>query len=105
MHGNTVNREERLSQVLSVRLTEYQTKRLQNTFRNFGLKGSSSEQLRLLLRKVHWSSVRYHNKHRELRRLALLKEEKLKREAEEKAKVKAFEDAEWLKSRDEEEAF
>ena len=78
MHGNTVNREERLSQVLSVRLTEYQTKRLQNTFRNFGLKGSSSEQLRLLLRKAHWSSVRYHAKHRELRRLQLRKDNETK---------------------------
>ena len=74
MARTTVNRAERLSQVLSVRLTDYQAKRLQNTFRNFGLKGSSSEQLRLLLRKAHWSSVRYHAKHRELRRLQLLKE-------------------------------
>ena len=78
MLGNTVNGEERLSQVYSVRLTEYQSKRLQNTFRNFGLKGSSSEQLRLLLRKAHWSSVRYHNKHRELRRLQLRKENEAK---------------------------
>ena len=73
MKRTTVNRAERLSQVVSVRLTEYQSKRLQNTFRNFGIKGNSSEQLRLLLRKAHWSSVRYHTKHRELRRLAHLR--------------------------------
>ena len=73
MHGNTVKRTERLYRIYSVRLTEYQSKRLQNTFRNFGIKGNSSEQLRLLLRKAHWSSVRYYTKHRELRRLAHLR--------------------------------
>ena len=79
MKRTTVNRAERLSQVLSVRLTEYQSKRLQRTLSNFGIHGSSpSEQLRILLRRIHWSSVRYHNKHRELRRLQLLKENEAK---------------------------
>jgi len=76
MTRTTVNREERLSQVLSVRLTEYQSRRLQNTVRNFGIKGSSSSaKLRLLLRKVHWISVRHAEKHREIHRLVRLREE------------------------------
>ena len=79
MKRTTVNRAERLSQVLSVRLTEYQAKRLQRTLKNFGCQGSSpSEQLRILLRRIHWSSVRYYNKHRELRRLQLRKENEAK---------------------------
>jgi len=109
MTRTTVNRAERLSQVLSVRLTEGQAKRLQRTLRNFGIHGSSpSEQLRILLRKVHWRSVEHAKRRRERRRLARLKEERLRREAEEEAKVKAFETAdhaEWLKSLGEEEAF
>jgi len=79
MHGNTVNGEERLSRVLSVRLTEEQSTRLQRTIKNFGIHGSSpSEQLRILLRKAHWSSVRYNAKHRELRRRQLQKENEAK---------------------------
>ena len=108
MTRTTVNRADRLSQVYSVRLTAYQSKRLQRTLRNFGLKGSSSEQLRILLRKIHWQSVEHAKRRRERWRLARLKEERLKREAEEEAKVKAFEaadHAEWLKSLGEEEVF
>jgi len=79
MTRTTVNRAERFSQVVSVRLTEYQSKRLQRTLKNFRIHGSSpSEQLRILLRKAHWSSVRYHAKHRELRRLQLRKENEAK---------------------------
>ena len=88
MARTTVNREERLSQVLSVRLTEYQSRRLQRTLKNFRIQGSSSsEQLRLLLRKVHWISVRHHNKHREIQRLVQLKKERerIQGEGEEEA--------------------
>ena len=79
MNGNTASREDKLIRTLSFRLTDYQFKRVQRTLKNFGCQGSSpSEQLRLLLRKVHWSSVRYYNKHRELRRLQLRKENEAK---------------------------
>ena len=108
MARTTVNREERLSQVLSVRLTEYQSRRLQNTFKNFGLKGSPSERMRLLLRKIHWRSVDYANKHREIRRLVQLKKEKeeesIKREEEEE-KEEAVEHEKWFSSLGEEEVF
>ena len=75
----TASREDKLNRTLSFRLTEYQFSRVQRTIRNYGIQGSSpSDQLRLLLRRVHWSSVRYHAKHRELRRLQLLKENEAK---------------------------
>lgn len=87
----TVNREERLSQVVAVRLTEYQARRLQNTVKNFGIKGSSSSaKLRLLLRKVHWISVRHASKHRELRRHVQLKRERIHEETEEEAPEELF---------------
>ena len=109
MTRTTASREDKLNRTLSFRLTEFQFKRVQRTIRNFRIQGSSpSEQLRILLRRTHWRSVEYASKHRELRRLALLNEERLQREAEEMAKVKAFEAAdheEWLKSLGEEEAF
>jgi len=105
----TASREDKLNRTLSFRLTEYQFKRVQRTLKNFQIKGDSpSEQLRVLLRRIHWRSVEYARKHRELRRLQLRKEERLRREAEEEAKVKAFEaadHAEWLKSLGEEEVF
>lgn len=79
MTRTTVNRAERLSQVVSVRLTEYQAKRLQRTLRNFRIRGSSSsDQLRILLRRSHWRSVEYAKRHRELRRLQLRKENEAK---------------------------
>ena len=109
MTRTTASGEDKLNRTLSFRLTEFQFKRVQRTIRNFRIQGSSpSEQLRILLRRTHWRSVEYASKHRERRRLARLREERLKREAEEEAKVKAFEaadHAEWLKSLGEEEAF
>ena len=50
MNVNAVNGETRRLQVLSVRLTDEELKRLQITLRNFHIEGSSvSEQLRILL--------------------------------------------------------
>jgi len=60
MVGDSVNRDLQLSHVLSVRLTPKQWTRVQVTFRNFGISGSTpSEQLREFLRLWYWRSVRY----------------------------------------------
>lgn len=77
MAQTTVNREERDSHVLSVRLTDKQFKRLQSTFRNFEIHGDSmSEQLRLLLRKTYWSSYRFKVRQKEIQKLVQLKKER-----------------------------
>jgi len=88
MAQTTVNREERDSHVLSVRLTDKQFKRVQRTLRNFGIEGSSmSEQLRLLLRKTYWSSVRFQTRHKEIQRVLQLRRERerIQGEGEEEA--------------------
>lgn len=60
MAANNVNREQRLSQVLSVRLRERELRRLQDTLRNFEIQGDSlSEQLRALFQRSYMSSVRW----------------------------------------------
>jgi hypothetical protein len=60
MTVTNVNREEKLSEVLSVRLRERELQRLQKTLRNYEIQGNSrSEQLRILFRKFYWSSVRW----------------------------------------------
>lgn len=66
MNAKSASMEERLSYTLSFRMTELQFKRVKNTIRNFGIQGSSSsEQLRILFRKVHWISVRHAARRRE----------------------------------------
>lgn len=60
MAGDTVNREEQGSQVLSVRLSKRELMKLQRILRNFEIQGDSmSEQLRALFRMIYWSSVRW----------------------------------------------
>ncbi len=60
MKANNVNREEQPSQVLSVRLSKRQFKRLQVTLRNFDIRADSlSEQLRILFERFYHSSVRW----------------------------------------------
>lgn len=88
MARTTVNREERDSHVLSVRLTEEQSKRLQRTLRNFEIQGSSmSDQLRLLFRRTYWSSVRFKARQKEIQRHVQLKRERerIQGEGEEEA--------------------
>ena len=63
MSSLSVNREEQLSQVLSVRLTEKQLQRLQKTLKNFGINnGSMSDQLRKFLKEAYFISLRRHRK-------------------------------------------
>jgi hypothetical protein len=60
MTVTNVNREERLSKVLSVRLRERELKWILKTLRNYGIQGDSrSEQLRALFHRIYWSSVRW----------------------------------------------
>jgi len=83
-----VNGEERDSYVLSVRLTDKQRKRLQSTFRNFGIEGSSvSVQLRILFRKVYWVALRHKKKQEEIQRYVQLRKERrgIPEETEEEA--------------------
>jgi hypothetical protein len=57
--AETVSRDLQLSQVLSVRLTERQLKRLQKTLRILGIQGGSmSDQLRALFKWLYFKSLR-----------------------------------------------
>lgn len=60
MDSNTVNRNEQPSQVLSVRLSSRELRRVKKTLRNYGITGSClSEQLRAFFGQSYWRSVRY----------------------------------------------
>jgi len=77
MARTIVNRGERDSHVLSVRLTEEQLKRLQRTLRNFGIEGSClSVQVRILFRKVYWVALDHKHRCEEIERLVQLRKER-----------------------------
>jgi hypothetical protein len=59
MNGNSVNTSQRLSNVISLRLTDKELKRLHQTLRNFSIKQTSvSEGLRVLLARDYYRSLK-----------------------------------------------
>lgn len=69
MAANDVNRSSQLSQVLSVRLTDLELKRLHKTFINLRIQGDSvSEQLRIFFRSSYFRSIRVRRKRERIAR-------------------------------------
>jgi hypothetical protein len=59
MNGNSVNNAQRRVNVISLRLTDKELKRLHATLRNFGIKQSSvSDALRLFLTREYYRSLK-----------------------------------------------